>query len=819
MVNDVVKNRGTSDIAISLCLFVFLFACYMLAYSGQLHTIDETSMFAVTESLVKWGRLDTNQIAWSQWALSPATAQGSFGLGGNVFSKKGLAISLLAVPLHWIGMNLSGVGLVQTTMLLNPIVTALTGAIIFLYVRQLGYSSGVGLWTALLFGLGTVAVVYTKVFSSEPVSAMALLLAVYFASCCHFDRWRSNAVRDSILGIRDLNASLAGLSLGLAVATTAANLITAPLLLLYLSRIAHHVSRFTLHESHTTNHEVSLRKHWREWQPIALFLASLAVVCLLVGFYNYARFGNPLDSGRRFAKGEAFSTPLGLGLYGLLFSPYKSIFLYSPILLACLASFPLFLKRHRREGWLLGLIVIAHLLLFAKWYMWWGGFAWGPRFLVPLTPLLAITLAPLVEGVLTRGALLAKLALAALALVSTAIQVLGVSVNFVLYEVKLREIFPAPEINPALYDPPALYDLHHSPILGQMRLLSRKYSDLAWLGPDGIDLPVLVFTLGLILLSAVIILWLMRQDNKTLDGLFAIRHSLFAIVVIGLVSMMALTGLSLRRYYHDPLQGGPNAGYMQALEHIEAHTQSGDGIVTITPYQYDFPMNYYRGRLPVLGLAKTEPLLEDGMATLLERALSAHRRLWLVTAGIQPADPTNGVEEWLAQHAFKASDEWYGIFRLCLYGSPGEMSEPIPLDIQLGSDISLRGYQINSQSISPGQILSLSLDWQALAPPDRNYQVFVQLLNPEGQLAAQRDSQPLDGFRPTSTWHPGHEITDRCGLLLPDTLPPGVYQLVVGMYDGETGQRLKVSGWSVPGADMVPLTEIRTMKDDSKQGD
>jgi len=223
--------------------------------------------------------------------------------------------------------------------------------------------------------------------------------------------------------------------------------------------------------------------------------------------------------------------------------------------------------------------------------------------------------------------------------------------------------------------------------------------------------------------------------------------------------------------------------------------------------------------LPVLGLAKTEPLLEDGMATLLERALSAHRRLWLVTAGIQPADPTNGVEEWLAQHAFKASDEWYGIFRLCLYGSPGEMSEPIPLDIQLGSDISLRGYQINSQSISPGQILSLSLDWQALAPPDRNYQVFVQLLNPEGQLAAQRDSQPLDGFRPTSTWHPGHEITDRCGLLLPDTLPPGVYQLVVGMYDGETGQRLKVSGWSVPGADMVPLTEIRTMKDDSKQGD
>jgi hypothetical protein len=793
MVSNAVKSHKDPDIAIAFCFFVLLFACYMLAYSGQLHTIDETSMFAVTESMVKWGRLDTNQIAWSQWALSPATAQGSFGLGGNVFSKKGLAISLLAIPLYWIGMTLSGVGLVQTAMLLNPIVTALTGAIVFLYLRQLSYSSKVSLWVALLFGLSTVAVVYAKVFSSEPVSAMALLLAVYFASRCHGERTL-------------MNSSLAGLSLGLAVATTAANLITVPFLLLYLARFTHHASRITHSEAN------SLGKHWREkWKHLAFFLGSLAVVCLLVGFYNYARFGDPLDSGRRFAKGEAFSTPLWLGLYGFLFSPYKSIFLYSPILLACLVSFPFFFKRHRREGWLFALIVIAHLLLFAKWYMWWGGFAWGPRFLVPLMPFLAITLAPLVESVLTRGSLPAKLILASLALLSTAVQVLGVSVNFVLYEVKLREIFPAPEVNPALYDPPALYDLRYSPILGQMQLLSRLNSDFAWLGIDWIDLPVLAFTLGLILLSVAVIFQLIRQ-GKTLDG-----QRTAILVVIGLVSVVALSGFSLRRYYRDPLQGGPNAQYMQALEHIEAHIQPGDGIVSVTPYQHDFPMNYYRGRLPILGLAQAAPPLEEGMVRLLEGDLSAHRRLWLVTAGIQPADPTNGIEEWLAQHAFKASDEWYGDFRLCLYSWPEELPEPIPLDIRLESDISLRGYQIISQSVSPGQILGLSLYWQALAQPERNYKVFVQLLNPEGQLAAQRDSQPLDGFRSTSTWRPGQEITDHYGLLLPDTLPPDAYQLVVGMYDDETGQRLKVSGRSVPaGADAVPLTEIRVMGDNSE---
>jgi len=55
--------------AIASCLFVFLFACYMLAYSGQLHTIDEVVRLAVTESIARRGQFDINQIAWSQWAL------------------------------------------------------------------------------------------------------------------------------------------------------------------------------------------------------------------------------------------------------------------------------------------------------------------------------------------------------------------------------------------------------------------------------------------------------------------------------------------------------------------------------------------------------------------------------------------------------------------------------------------------------------------------------------------------------------------------------------------------------------------------------
>ena len=45
---------------LALKLGLFLFAVYLLVYRGGFHSIDEVSMFAVTESLVKFGRFNTD---------------------------------------------------------------------------------------------------------------------------------------------------------------------------------------------------------------------------------------------------------------------------------------------------------------------------------------------------------------------------------------------------------------------------------------------------------------------------------------------------------------------------------------------------------------------------------------------------------------------------------------------------------------------------------------------------------------------------------------------------------------------------------------
>jgi hypothetical protein len=87
----------------------------------------------------------------------------------------------------------------------------------------------------------------------------------------------------------------------------------------------------------------------------------------------------------------------------------------------------------------------------------------------------------------------------------------------------------------------------------------------------------------------------------------------------------------------------------------------------------------------------------------------------------------------------------------------------------------------------------VTLLWQSLAQVEENYQVFVHLLDAEGNKIAQADGQPVQWLRPTSTWQPGERIADRYGLLLPDTLPGGEYSIVVGLYHPVTGQRLPVS--------------------------
>jgi hypothetical protein len=95
--------------------------------------------------------------------------------------------------------------------------------------------------------------------------------------------------------------------------------------------------------------------------------------------------------------------------------------------------------------------------------------------------------------------------------------------------------------------------------------------------------------------------------------------------------------------------------------------------------------------------------------------------------------------------------------------------------------------------MEPGSSLQVTLFWQALAPVDADYTIFVHLRNEHGMTVAQKDSQPFDGLYPTSQWLPGETVAQPLEVDLPLDLAAGPYSLYVGLYRLDTMTRLPVA--------------------------
>jgi 4-amino-4-deoxy-L-arabinose transferase-like glycosyltransferase len=98
----------------------------------------------------------------------------------------------------------------------------------------------------------------------------------------------------------------------------------------------------------------------------------------------------------------------------------------------------------------------------------------------------------------------------------------------------------------------------------------------------------------------------------------------------------------------------------------------------------------------------------------------------------------------------------------------------------------------HTQLVTPGR-LAVTLTWRAVGPVQLDYTVFVHLLDKAGKLVAQDDSQPAGGRFPTSLIPPGLTVED-AHILDVSALPPGAYQLELGLYDAQTGTRLELRG-------------------------
>lgn len=248
----------------------------------------------------------------------------------------------------------------------NVLAAAAAVVVFFQLARRLAGDGTAAVAVALLFAFGSLAWPYAGSDFSEPLATLLALLGLGLL-----------ARSDPGLGppVRPDATFPAGLALGLSVLAHLTSVLFVPFLALYA---------------------------WtrgRRAAALGRFAAGLAVPLAALGLYNAARFGSPLETGRTVDLAVAAALGYGRfvapweGLHGLLLSSGKGLLLYCPAVLLGLASFPALGRRHAVLAWVLGGAAVARLLFVAARSDWHGGFALGPRLLLPLVPFLLLPVA------------------------------------------------------------------------------------------------------------------------------------------------------------------------------------------------------------------------------------------------------------------------------------------------------------------------------------------------------------------------------------------------------------------------------------------
>jgi hypothetical protein len=143
--------------------------------------------------------------------------------------------------------------------------------------------------------------------------------------------------------------------------------------------------------------------------------------------------------------------------------------------------------------------------------------------------------------------------------------------------------------------------------------------------------------------------------------------------------------------------------------------------------------------------------------------------VWLPFGIIRPAYPFFTVSEATARRQFQQE----------VYAKFGRPDDP-------GAEL------LSWKASDPayiGKTFELTLIWHARGRQNRDWTVFVHLVDGRDEIVAERNMQPLDGAFPMTQWVAGDWLIDQHVLAIPTTIAPGRYTVRVGLFDPNWGGR------------------------------
>ncbi|MBI4320789.1 MAG: hypothetical protein HY675_20040 [Chloroflexi bacterium] len=114
------------------------------------------------------------------------------------------------------------------------------------------------------------------------------------------------------------------------------------------------------------------------------------------------------------------------------------------------------------------------------------------------------------------------------------------------------------------------------------------------------------------------------------------------------------------------------------------------------------------------------------------------------------------------------------------------------LDVSFDGQIRLIGYDLEAETVPLNGEVGLTLYWQAVTSPSRNYTVFTHLLDSGDAIVGQQDNPPVNGTLPTAGWAPGEVVVDPYRIKLKARPTAGEVSLEVGLYEPASGAGLTI---------------------------
>lgn len=260
--------------------------------------------------------------------------------------------------------------------------------------------------------------------------------------------------------------------------------------------------------------------------------------------------------------------------------------------------------------------------------------------------------------------------------------------------------------------------------------------------------------------------------------------------IAALITTLILAGnfaAGLTPLYEDTAFQRDN--YRGVANAILQEANDDDAVIISAPGLRDVFGYYYHSDIPLYALPD-----DTELETTMQKIIGQYDRIYAVLYGNTEQDPEGIIENTLNNQAYQISDEWWGDIRLVRYVTPADFDKIVESGTKFGEHITLKTYALSSETIATGDVLQLQLVWSTDTLLKKRYKVFVQLLNENGILVTQRDSEPGGGKSLTTNWKVGEVVTDNHALAIPTTLASGTYTLIIGLYDANDGSvRLPVN--------------------------